>query len=222
MSKNLINPKETICLLLYYKPKNVEYICNALYGRKRNSRVSGWLKELNKKGWIKSVSSKDLREHLFYTTSKCLLDSVQQDLIIHNITLSMDETWKLKQLFSSEDFRNYVNDIIIHALKFYNLREIPPGLSLIKQNLVYYCVFLSVIYNYILKKYPKIKIAQLEKDIEKLVPKIENTDISINLTKLGFLLIEKLAKSLDPFQEKLLYGYLNAMSDFVEEVKEVK
>jgi len=103
MAERYCNPKETICLLIYKEPKNVNYICQMLYGKKRNSKVSLWLSQLIEKEWIKEATKVkgDRRHKNYQATPKCLIDSIKES----KIKLDVKDQKVLYNYFSSDKFR---------------------------------------------------------------------------------------------------------------------
>jgi hypothetical protein len=141
MKEKLAKPKETICLLLYEKPLNVEEICKIMYG-KRNSRVPTWLKELWKKKWIKPIVKQgyhDTRFHYYQTTPKWIHDKISAELKRKKIQLTPDEKLRLQHFLNTKHMKKFLIDVINHV----DFKERFEGFSFIRSQLCYLWAFHS-------------------------------------------------------------------------------
>ncbi|GAH01257.1 unnamed protein product [marine sediment metagenome] len=94
MRDKYTNPKEAICLFLYSAPQNIGHVQERMYpdNKTRNTRVSGWIKELLKDGWIKEIPNiKDRRVRYYQTTSNFFYDHIINKLKKENVKLTSEE-----------------------------------------------------------------------------------------------------------------------------------
>jgi len=225
MENKLNNPKETICLISYKEPISVKDICKILYNKDRNSRVSGWISELLKKGWIKHHEKlpKDRRYTYLKSTNKSIFDSIIKELKRKNIKLDEGEKKRLKHFIYSKHFKKFACDIINQI----DFKKSPEDFSIIKNQLCYLCAFHAFMLRFIVKQDFDIEyiighklddeedpIDQLPDEfLDKLLKDAEERDtLNKSLTMLWFPLLYKLSK-LDEYTSKTLCSYL---SRFVE------
>jgi len=223
MNNKLTHPKETICLLLFEKPMTVEQLCMALYGKKKNSRLHGWLGELKKAGWIKEQPElKDDRRYKYYIANPfCIRYYLTLHFKDKNIELSKDEMMLLRDVVYSKAFRKYVRIIIDRCLNTGYF----PTLRVVMECLSSDCAYHSFKKKY-LQKYTKIKsseniikeskLSDSEKKVFVKVSDIDYLDRIFN-TVMPISLLDKIA-SLDQGMTSMLNIYFNHLSQFVKDV----
>jgi len=223
MNNKLTHPKETICLLLFEKPMTVEKLCMALYGKKKNSRLHGWLGELEKAGWIKEQPElKDDRRYKYYIANPfCIRYYLTLHFEEKKIKLSKDENMLLRDIIKSIAFRKYVRIIVDRCLNTGYF----PTLRVVTECLSSDCAYLSFKKKY-LQKYTKIKsseniikeskISDSEKKDFVKVTDIDDLDKIFN-TIMPISLLDKIA-SLDQGMTSMLNIYFNDLSQFVKDV----
>lgn len=122
VKKNFIgDAKEVICVIIYGTPMNIKKISDELYN-KRNTKVSTYKEELKNNGWIREIdyyerikdkngrfkkgTIKDKRESYYITTTKCLIDKINE----YVGGLKRSEMEKLDVLFSSDGFKIFMKN----------------------------------------------------------------------------------------------------------------
>ncbi len=109
------NIKEAICVQLFEKERNVGDISDILYG-KRNTRISSYITELLKDGWIEPVhkhylfkrgEKKDRREKYYKATPKSIIDSINGDVSLNKI-----QRRKLESLFEKTNLIDYIVEVL--------------------------------------------------------------------------------------------------------------
>lgn len=152
-------PKEKICLLIYNASLTTGDISKKLYDY-RNPKVSTWLGELLEKQWITEEKRKeDRRENYYHATSKCLLDSIEED-----IRLNSHEREKLKNLFESEDFKKLIGLFPVETSDFYSIKQFIAFLSMVTNT---FNNFTKDKQNFSSKEYKKYFLVT----VKKLIPK---------------------------------------------------
>ena len=149
MEIRISKPKEFIYCLLYKEPHNTEYLCKELYEKKRNSRVSHWVKELHRDGHIKRRDTlSDQRYWLYSADPKYLYKSILQsidnwiDSNGNHQSLSSDERKILFKIINSKSFKNFVDEEI--AAMIIEQRGGDP-FQRIKSCISEYCMFILAI-----------------------------------------------------------------------------
>lgn len=239
MKEKLFEPKEKIYLLLYSEPCNVENICQTLYGKKRNSRVSGWIKELYEKDKIKPIFKTDFRKHYFQATPKWLFDSICNDLenirkklnklkkekdIKFNFELDSDEKKRLLILLDHEVFRKFVYSLSKRVEQISGLDSPSFNLSMIKNQFSHYCAFLFWfelwrVRSKCIDEHKDIKDnfdEYLEQAFKRYKAKKDFQNLSEGILSLGVFSLDKLLH-LDYLTSTTLIAYLTKLYDLVPE-----
>ena len=149
MEDRILNPKEFIYCLLYKKPRSTKSICEELYEKDRNSRVSHWINELYIDGHIKRTDKPgDQRFWLYYADPKYLFTSIFQsigswtDSRGDHPTLSFTEKEIIIKLIETKPFKEFVDDEV--GLMVLEERGGKP-FKKIKSCISEYCMFLESI-----------------------------------------------------------------------------
>lgn len=230
MKDKLENPKETLCLLLYKQPLTIEEISTTLYGS-RNSRVSGYIKDLVKKNWIKiELDKQDYRKKVCHVTSKGIFDNINNnidDLAKYyqksTLKLTSDEKVKLRTFLNGSAFREFV----IGYVDSIDFKKVTNDFSTIIEDLALHCLFLETIDvyyqnktgidttdpNIIKKVLMQLKVQDKEKT-ERIIEKIE-------WAKLSLPLISKLANLLKRPSVSTLAWYFDQTIQFVEKTNDL-
>jgi hypothetical protein len=215
--KNISNPEQVICMLIYEKPLDVSDICLKMYGKKRNSKVTKWLSDLVKKKWIQQIISNnpDLRYTYYQASSKCFLDHITQMLNENDIELDGDENSekkKLRNFLNSEPFRFFISENIPSE---YTIQECPaierPNFSKVIFIISFYSIYIDTLEKYIsevfgktldknqIKKFEEKEILPFARDIGKgRIMDLENVDKKLRMT------INKLFREEDKFLSEFL------------------